>query len=416
MRHFLLISAGTHGDVFPFVALGHVLRSRGHRVTLAVNERYGPLAGDAGFGFVPLMTEQETHEFLDDPDLWHPVKSALVGARWAARCTPRHYQRLVAVAEDPQVVMAASPGVLAARILHDKLQRPLASICYTPWMVASSAAPPAMTAGVSLPAWAPRPLGSAYWRIVDVVGDLLVGRSLNRLRRQLQLPPVRRIFRWWISPQLAIGLFPEWYAEPQRDWPPQMTVTGFPMYDGADSDGAASEALQFCRNGPPPIVFTFGTGMRHARDLYTQAVDACRRLGRRGMLLTAYADQLPVDSLAGVRAFSYVPFRQLLPHCAAVVHHGGIGTVAQSLFAGTPQLIVPHAWDQLDNARRVRRLGVGSLIKRSRSTAANLARALQQLLADDDLPARCQAIAERFPATDPLENAADLLEGLEEQG
>ena len=80
MRRVILASAGTHGDVFPFVALGRALRSRGNRVTLAVNEQYRQLAIDQGFEFAALVSEEETREFLSDPDLWHPVKYGLVGA------------------------------------------------------------------------------------------------------------------------------------------------------------------------------------------------------------------------------------------------------------------------------------------------------------------------------------------------
>jgi len=40
-----------------------------------------------------------------------------------------------------------------------------------------------------------------------------------------------------------------------------------------------------------------------------------------------------------------------------LVHHGGIGTSAQALTAGIPQLVVPFAHDQFDNAARLMRLG-----------------------------------------------------------
>ena len=44
---------------------------------------------------------------------------------------------------------------------------------------------------------------------------------------------------------------------------------------------------------------------------------------------------------------------------AALVHHGGIGSSAQALAAGVPQLVMPMAYDQLDNATRLKRLKVG---------------------------------------------------------
>ena len=41
-----------------------------------------------------------------------------------------------------------------------------------------------------------------------------------------------------------------------------------------------------------------------------------------------------------------LPLATLLPHCAAIVHHGGSGTVAAALVAGTPQVIIPCIFDQ----------------------------------------------------------------------
>ena len=69
-------------------------------------------------------------------------------------------------------------------------------------------------------------------------------------------------------------------------------------------------------------------------------------------LLTRYPEQLPPALPASVRHERYVPFSAILPRCAAIVHHGGIGTCAQALAAGIPQLVSPFGFDQPDNAVR----------------------------------------------------------------
>ena len=94
MRHVILVSAGTHGDVFPFVALGRTLRARGNRVTLAANECYRPFALEYGLEFSELVSDEATLEFLADPDIWHPVKCGAVGARWGIRYLRRQYEVL----------------------------------------------------------------------------------------------------------------------------------------------------------------------------------------------------------------------------------------------------------------------------------------------------------------------------------
>ena len=55
-------------------------------------------------------------------------------------------------------------------------------------------------------------------------------------------------------------------------------------------------------------------------------------------------------------------FPALLRRCALIVHHGGIGTLAESARAGIPQLITPSLGDQWDNAARIKKFQLGSSI------------------------------------------------------
>src|SRR4029077_17247403 len=120
---------------------------------------------------------------------------------------------------------------------------------------------------------------------------------------------------------------------------------------------------------PPPIAFTFGTGMMHGARLFRASIEACERLGARGILLTGFSDQLPAPLPRLVHHCPYASFQKLFPRCAAVVHHGGVGTTAQALAAGVPQLVLPLAWDQPDNAARVKGLGVGDRLSPNSSAA-----------------------------------------------
>src|SRR6058998_939231 len=149
--HAILVSVGTDGDVFPFVGLGIRLRARGHRVTLVANEHYQASAVQQGFAFRALVSNQETNELIGNPDIWHPVKSAIVGARWGRRVLQRQYALLAELARDQDAVLVAYPPVFAARLVQEKLSRPLASLVVMPWMVLSMTAPPRMAGAFHLP-------------------------------------------------------------------------------------------------------------------------------------------------------------------------------------------------------------------------------------------------------------------------
>jgi UDP:flavonoid glycosyltransferase YjiC (YdhE family) len=409
--HAILATMGTDGDVFPHVGLGVKLRARGHQVTLAAPEPYRDLAADLGLGFRPLVTAAEAARMLADPDLWHPLRSGAMMARWGAGMLPRQYELLAELATGPGSVLVANPGVLAARLVQEKGICPLATLLLQPGLLPSTASPPEMPAGLTLPRGVPRPVGALYWAAVDAAGCLLAGRPLNRLRAALGLRPVWRLFRWWLSPELVVGLFPPWYAAPQPDWPAGLRLAGFGRYDGGRGGDLADDVRSFCRAGPPPVAFTLGTGMTHGAGFFRSAAEACEALGARGLLLTRYPQQLPARLPAGVRHCAFALFRHLLPLCAAVVHHGGIGTTAAALAAGTPQVVLPLAWDQPDNAQRVQGLGVGIRLGSRQRTAGHLARALSRLMTAE-VRTRCRAVADRIGKADGLEVAAEWVEGL----
>ncbi len=160
----------------------------------------------------------------------------------------------------------------------------------------------------------------------------------------------------------------------------------------------------------PPVVFTPGSAMKHGRDFFRVAIEACQRRGGRGLLLARYAAQIPSDLPAGIRHFSYIPFSQVLPRCAAVVHHGGIGTTAQGLAAGIPQLVMPMAHDQPDNAARLERLGVGHGLRPKRFQTPAVVQLLDELLNSSQVTARCREVAAWTRQGDPLGDACRVLE------
>src|SRR5437899_13001418 len=89
LMHAILVSIGTGGDIFPYIGLGKVLRGRGHQVTLVAPEDFANLAAEHDLAFHAVVSTEENHELLANPDFWHPFKAAQVSARWAMRLIER---------------------------------------------------------------------------------------------------------------------------------------------------------------------------------------------------------------------------------------------------------------------------------------------------------------------------------------
>jgi UDP:flavonoid glycosyltransferase YjiC (YdhE family) len=147
-----------------------------------------------------------------------------------------------------------------------------------------------------------------------------------------------------------------------------------------------------------------------AGDFWRAAMDAAAALKRRAILLTGAppGNLGPVSATVGV--FEYLPYSAVFPHAAAVVHSGGIGTLAQALAAGRPQLIVPVAFDQPDNARRTAALGIARSLPFRHASARTLSRELAALLAAPGSVERAREIGGRVVREDGARAAADAIE------
>lgn len=92
-----------------------------------------------------------------------------------------------------------------------------------------------------------------------------------------------------------------------------------------------------------------------------------------------------------------------------MVHHGGIGTLAEALAAGIPQLIRPTAHDQPDNAARLERLGVAATVRPKDYRAATVARRLEALLSASGVDGRCSQYAEQIDFDVALRMTCDVI-------
>ena len=408
---FLLTPVGSGGDVHPFVGIGRVLRSRGHDVILFGAEPHQALVERNGLTFVSIVSTERYHSATLDPDLWHPRRGLKTVLNMVTPSLESSLALLGSHYVPGQTMVVGHPLGFHTRLFEDTTGCPAASTHLAPSSLRTSYQVPALPPGVDISSF-PRWLKDSFWWLVDRFGvDPLIVPEINRLRSRYGLAPIHRIFKDWInSPRLVIGLFPEWFGPRQPDWPAVFKHASFPLWDDPDSAHLDPELLAFLDAGAPPVVVSPGTANRHAEPFFRAAQAALERLNLRGLFLTGYPEQLPPDLPDTIMVRRYAPFSAVLPRSAAFVHHGGIGTLAQGLAAGKPQLIMPMSFDQPDNAIRAERLGVARWVAPSRFTAEEVTRALDALLKTPDVARAAASWQSRLAETNGIELACDLLE------
>lgn len=408
--NLLLTPVGSAGDNYPFLGLAAELVRRGHRVTVLTNDHFAPLARSVGAEFVSVGTEEEYRKVIDEPGIWHPRD----GFKHIMRLIGEQNQRLLDLIRPrltADTAIVAGSLDFASRSLAEQDGLPVVTLHLSPSILRTVHQLPTLM-GTTNASFLPRFVKRAMWRIVDAyLINPNVAPMLDPLRAGLGLPPTRKIFQQAIhSPLLTLGLWPDWFAPPQPDCPPYFKLTGFPLFDAPGAQPLPADVADFCAAGEPPLVFTPGSANVHGQEFFTAAVDATKLLDRRALLLTRFPEQIPTNLPPTVRHVPFAPFTQLLPKCAALIHHGGIGTTSAAFAAGIPQLIMPLSHDQPDNAARVVRLGAGDRLMPKRFTARRVAQTLLPLLESPVVKVRAAELARRCAAHDAIAQTATLVE------
>jgi UDP:flavonoid glycosyltransferase YjiC (YdhE family) len=118
-----------------------------------------------------------------------------------------------------------------------------------------------------------------------------------------------------------------------------------------------------------------------------------------------------------VIAVSYAPQLAILERAAVVVTAGGANTVTESLFSGTPVLVVPTVNDQFLQGHLVERAGVGFQLPSHELDLEQCRNRLTRLL-DPSGPerARVRTVSRSYRASDGASRAAELLVELARTG
>lgn len=381
----LISTFGSLGDLHPYLALALEAKRRGHEPILATSARYREKIEAEGIACRPVrpdlpeesdframaarvMDKKSGPEFLFKEVLMPPLRQS--------------YADLLEAAADADCIIthpAAPAGPLAAQ----RLQKNWFGSVLAPmslWSVFDPGVPPTMPQLDWL-----RNLGPLWGMVMRTYGRQLTRhwvQEVDELAHEEGLPTGHAIFEGQFSPHGNLALFSKHYASPQPDWPERTVATGFPFFDRSGykevtPSSELSDWRSWLEEGDKPVVATLGSAATFAAGGFWEKVRLSTldplsrdfpRLAYRALYISA-GDEIvggqdaistsPYYQAEQELQLRYAPYSELFPSALCVVHQGGIGTTAQALRAGVPQIVVPFAQDQPDNAARIQRLGVG---------------------------------------------------------
>lgn len=352
-RDVLLCPFGSEGDVNPMLWLADGFRRLGHRPVFVLTANYGPLAERAGFPWVPVGGETDFESIARDPRFWSPftgpahvtrvMLDSLEAFHGAVRQAPR-----------PDIVVGSTFAV-AAFCFAEAAGIPRVTMHMQPVVLRSVGDYPVFGHGMGwlrgMPPW----FRKFSFSVMDGFLDITLRGPLNRFRHRQNLPPIDNVYRWLVGETVILPV-PPWFAPPVPEWPERLFQCGFPGCPGGKME-IDPRAAALRSTGRKVALWTHGSANYDTARFWRIAHEVTADLGLASLFVGPSPPDvsLPPDSLH----IPHAPFETLLPACDVIVHHGGIGTTAKAIAAGLPQLVIPRAHDQPDNAARVRRLGVG---------------------------------------------------------
>jgi UDP:flavonoid glycosyltransferase YjiC (YdhE family) len=381
---FVLSSYGGRGDIEPAVVVGRELQRRGHEVRMVVPPNLVGFAEAAGLPAIAygldsqaILDLQREYFTLYSRAPWKLEelnRMARETERFADECWADMTTTLASAVAGADLLLTGLIFEQPAANVAEAYDIPLVTLHYFPCRVHGQLMPVL-----------PSPLS----RLAMTVNELSAWRATREgedaQRRELGLsnatgPVPRRIAdRGSLEIQAYDRLcFPGLESEWAK-WNGQRPFVGaLAMESPTDAD---AEVVSWIAEGTPPIFFGFGSvPIGSPAETITMIAAACARLGERAIVGAGGTDFSNLPHFEHVKVVGQVNYATIFPACRAVVHHGGAGTLAACLRAGTPQLVLWTLPDQPFFAAQLKRLKVGAGRRFSTTTEKTLVKDLRRIL------------------------------------
>lgn len=391
----VISSFGSSGDFNPCLAIARTLRQNGADVIFLSNPYYEKTITDAGLRFSPAGEYFDVFEAIkDNPDCFHATKGPKIIWEMVLDTVPKMYSAM------KELIETERPDVTASHILEYGGML-AAKKCNTPYITLS-----------------PTPMG---WFNTNAPGYLTYWKlplPLRRLQARIMLVAMNAALRYWLkrrckkngidqsfaslhdvysSSVLNLGLWSQSLRPAGTGDPPHSMICGFVRDEHIKHwPNVPNEIANLFSLDQKPLVVGLGSGVSlNADAIYNNTIRACKHLNRPCLLVGKDLSRY-TDIARNIIAVDFAPYGWVFPRSAAVIHHGGLNTTAETLRAGIPSLVIPHGYDQFDNAIRAELMGVSENINLGKVASKKFTNKLKEILSNKEMHKNAAEIAIQF--------------------
>lgn len=424
----IFVAFGSLGDIYPLISIAREM-NKNHDVIFLTNEYFKNIVKSAGLTFFQMGDIDEQLAALESKSSTGETNEGKIHRfeNIIGKNFERAFSYIEKLVRDGEQLIVVSHGNLSPAVpACEKFNIPLILTYYAPSQIPYNAEDTILY--LTMQGKKEFYARHIYLPVIKFLSRLSfdIKPAYNEYRKKFDLPPIRNMFEkifdllrlkkyphTQLFTPLEIGLIPYWFCEPINKKMESIKFVGFPFYDERqEADETVIE--EFIRSHGKPIIFTPGTAVEDVEQFCSEIIPICRKLGSPGIFASKHGqaafEKLNKPGDVPLLFLKHADFSFLLPKSRCLIHHGGIGTIAQAVRARIPQIVRPRMYDQPVNGLRVMMNGLGGCLSPQAFNAESVAGILLHIESNGKIQEMLSYYSDLVNSENAVTNAAKLID------
>jgi len=383
---------GTRGDVQPMVALATGFIAKGHEVVICAPSENEQLARTYNCPFVAFGPKIKK-AVKDNPEKQKGGVAVKISPSQGKKIVLDQITLLPDLIKGVDLILGAGI-VMGVQTAADILKVPYRLVAFYPIILGTTKDNPFKN--------------RMMFGFGRKMMNLLMKGYINKQRAKYGLLPIKDSWEHWMGENVIIACDKE-LNEAREGTAFAFTQTAFMLLPS--KNGLPADIETFLNSGKPPVYIGFGSNPITSPEKYGQMFEQVRDITNQRLIISKGWAEFPESNVHDIIYVDEMPFELLFPRLAAIVYHGGTGTMAAASRTGIPQAAFPFMGDQFDNRKQIVRLGLGpNTCDFKKITAEAISSAITECVSNDKYKKNAEAISQRLQNLNGIELTIQLIE------
>jgi UDP:flavonoid glycosyltransferase YjiC (YdhE family) len=251
-------------------------------------------------------------------------------------------------------------------------------------------------------------LNRMFFGFGRLVTNAIIKSFINKKRLELGLQIIDDVWKNWMGEHVIAACDRELNAV-REGVSFAFTQTAYMLLPS--ETGLPDNVEAFLNSGKPPVYIGFGSNPISSPEKYDQIFNEVSKETNQRLIISKGWAELPEKNSSEILYVDEMPFDILFPRLAAIVYHGGTGTMAAAARAGIPQVAFPFMADQFENRKQIVKLGLGpNACDFKKISAKALSSAITSCLSNEKYKKNAGEMAQKLKSSNGIELTIKVIE------